>query len=130
MSAFADHVQLPFKSRLIDTCGAPEEHLLHQRFARFSRIAEGRIVRGDIPPAQHFLSFFGGDFGKNALSVFPFNLISRRVNRTNPVLASFWKFNVFGCGCFLEKLVGYLHQNARAVSGIGFAATSAPMVEV
>ncbi len=94
MSTLADDVQFPLESRLVDTCGAPEEHLLHEGFARFGGVAEGRVIRGNIAPAQHFLAFFGGDFFKNALAVFAFSSIWRRVNRANTVLAGFWKFDV------------------------------------
>ena len=77
MGALADDVKFPFKTRLVHTCGATQKHLLHEGFASFGGVAQGRVICGYLAPTEHGTTFFGGDFGKDALAIFPFNLISR-----------------------------------------------------
>ena len=70
VGALADHVKFSLESRLVHTCGAGQEHLLHEGFAGFGGVAQGRVICGDIAPTEHGTSFFGGDFGKDAFATF------------------------------------------------------------
>jgi len=129
--SLADDVELPLKSQVVsEIWGALDENLLHERFTRFRRIAQRRIVRRHIAPAQNLLPFLSHDCFKNLATLLARGGIRRAIYHTNAILSRFWQHDVLGRRHLLQELVRHLHQNASSVAGVRFSTARTPVVDV
>ena len=59
-----------------------------------------------------------------------FRRVLRQEHEAGSILADFGEFETDTLALFLEKEMGHLQENPRAVAGIGFATAGAAMVQV
>src|SRR5207237_977169 len=77
-----------------------------------------------------FQSFFFYNFLEGPLALLPFRRVLRQKDQAGAILSEFREPETEFLALLLQEEVGHLHQDARAVAGVGFATASASMVEV
>ena len=129
--ALADHVELALEGLVVGAVRAAlDEHLAHERLGRLGRVADRRIVHRHIAPSDHLLSLLARDLFKNLRALRAFGRVGRDVDHAHSVPAGFGKLDFLRGTDLLQERVRYLHQDARAVAGVHFAAARAAMIEV
>jgi len=131
LDALADDVKFAFERHVIgNLCTASDEHLPHERFRNFGRVTQRRIAGGNGTPSQDPLTFLGHDAFKDPLAFGALGGVRRQIEHADAVLAEGGQGNLgFGTD-ELQELVRRLHQDAGAVTRVGFATTGAAMIEV
>src|SRR5258708_22124639 len=76
------------------------------------------------------LAFLGDYLAKNLFALLALARFGREKNDARAILS--FRRNIYAAGGpnFLEKGMGRLHQDARAVAGVGFATAGAAVVQV
>src|SRR5215813_7239710 len=126
-----DHVKLPLKHLLVGyPFAATNKNLAHKWLAQFRRVAEVKIVSGDLAPAQQFLTLAGDNFRQDLFELPALFSLIRQEDLSHAVLAWVWQMKPEPFTGVLKKGMRNLHQNTRTVAGILFATAGPPMIEV
>ena len=127
----ADDVKLALKCLVVlQRRIAPDENLHHVRLGGHGGFAKRRIVRRDVAPAKQRLAFAGNDFGERGLDRFALRRIFRHEQHADAVLPLRGQLETELLRRRRQKFVRRLHEDARAVAGVGFASARAAVVEV
>jgi hypothetical protein len=107
-----------------------DENLAHEGLAGLGGVAEGGVVGRHVAPSQHALAFLEDDLFKFRRAGGPLRRVGGAVNHPHAVKPRFRQGDFFEGRDLFQKPVRHLHQNARAVPGVRFTATSAPVVQI
>ena len=131
MGALADDVEFAFEGLVVRAARAAlNKGLAHEGLALDGRTPQRRVVRGDVAPAEHLLAFLGHDSLKNLCTGFTHLGIGRGIDHGHAVLSRLWQHDLERLGHLFQEAVWHLHQNARAVARIHFAAAGSAMVQI
>ena len=126
----ADHIELPLKSRIVRAIlTALDKGHHHRRLRALRSLAERRIVRRHLPPAQEILPFRSHDLLENLLQLPPQRRVLRHEEKPRPVLPLRRELD-FPLRHLAQKRIRHLHENARTIARIHLRATSAAVVEI
>ncbi len=104
--------------------------LLDEGFAGLGGLAQGGVVGGDDAPAEEFLAFLDDDVFKHFFAGAALVAVAGQEDHADAVIVRGREGDFFLAADLLEEGVGDLHEDARAVAGVGFAAAGAAMVEI
>ena len=126
----ADHIELPLKSRIVRAIlTALDKGHHHRRLRALRRIAERRIVRRHLPPAQEILTFRSHDLFKSLLQLPAKRRILRHENQPRAIIPLCRQLEL-ALRHLAQKRIRHLHQNARTVACIHLRPASAAVVEI
>ena len=126
----ADHIKLPLKSRIVRAIlTALDKGHHHRRLRALRSLAERRIIRRHLPPAQEILPFRRHDLLENLLQLPTQRRVLRHEEKPRPVLPLRRELDL-PLRHLAQKRIRHLHQNARTVARIHLRATSAAVVEI
>ncbi len=129
---FSDDVELALKGQIVlpQAGSFGDESLPNHRLGRLGRVAEGRVVRGHVAPAQKGLALLLHNLFEPLFAVRPGRRIPGQEGHGHAVRAGLGQGDARLGRDFLKKRVRGLEEDARAVSGVGLAAAGAPMAQV
>ena len=128
---FADDIKFALERRFIlQRRVAPNEHLRHVRLGGDRRLAERRIVRRHIAPAEQRLALGGNNFGERGLDPVALQRILRQEQHARAVFAGRRQLEAELRRHLDEKFMRRLDEDARAVARVRLAADRAAMIEV
>ena len=132
----ADHIELAFKTQRVAEIqrlragSLANEYLPDKRLALARRGTDERVIGGNGAPAEKLLVFIANDFFNNVLAAQAVLRILGKKNQTGTILAERGQMEAELGRFLLNKSVGHLKEDARAVTGIGLATTSAAVLQV
>ena len=131
VGALADHIKLALECKLVLDFRIPgDEDLLHERLARFCRVAEHRIAGRHRTPADHRLAFGLHDLLKALFDSPAHRRVARQKDNAAAVLAGIRHGDAVLLARVDEKPVRHLQQHAGAVAGVHLGAAGAAVIQV
>jgi len=129
--ALVDDVQLPVEGRFIKAfIKRLKEQLAHLRLTGPGGLSQRTVVSGHVTPTDDLHLFFGKYPLKDMAGAVAFRCFRRGKDHGNAVPPRFRQLKAKLCTDLAQKGIRHLYQNAGAVTGIGFAADSATVVQV
>ena len=129
--AAANDIKFSLKSqRIFQRSAALHENLAHKRFRAAGDAAERFVAGRHGSPSEEFLAFFLDDLVNVRFAGFAFLGIAWEEQHSDAVFAESGKIDAVLGADFAEELVRHLHQDARAVASVHFAATGATVPKV
>ena len=109
---------------------AADKHLHHERLGSPGRGAKRGVVGGNVAPAENRLTFRGDDLGEMIFDRAAFLSVRRHEQHARAVLPKGREREAEFGGFLDEEIVRRLHQDARAITRVGFAPTRATMIQI
>jgi hypothetical protein len=131
LEELTDHVELALEVWAVaDICPAPDEDLLDDRLDGARRLAEKRVVRRHVAPAEEPLTLVLDDRVEERLHAMPGRGVPGQEHEPAAVLAGVGEGNVQARTLPPKESIGDLDQDAGPVSGVRLAAARAPVEQV